>query len=224
MEASLSYVVPGSLGHIVRPCLPVLQPPTPKEKLSVSFLFCFCFFVFVLFCPILGHPVAFALTACLSCDQPHFRFSTATCSRGSHIRQNLSGQELHKNTQHPVLICGDLWPLYHLRGLFCFVSTEHSCFSPRTVVWSSMMKMVTAATRWKTTCSAIPAMSRGWTKARRPQPSTSTTSRSQSSARAAQREVSPTLGVELGLRRKRGGQASAHESEVCLSLSQGGAR
>jgi hypothetical protein len=30
--------------------------------------------------------------------------------------------------------------------------------------------------------------------------------------------------VELGLRRKRGGQASAHESEVCLSLSQGGAR
>lgn len=59
-------------------------------------------------------------------------------------------------------------------SLFCL----HGTFlSPcRTVVWSSMMRMATAASHWRTTCSVTPAMSRDWRKGPRLQPSTSTTS------------------------------------------------
>lgn len=55
------------------------------------------------------------------------------------------------------------------------------------------MRMVTAATHWKTTCSVTPAMSRGWRKDPHLQPSTSTTSSQRHSGEAGPglpREVS----------------------------------
>lgn len=58
---------------------------------------------------------------------------------------------------------------------FYFAATDIFA-SPRTAVWSSMMKMATAVTRWRTICSVTPAMSRGWRRAPHRQRFTSTTS------------------------------------------------
>lgn len=91
------------------------------------------------------------LRACHAFTQPTVGFRTGLCCPHSPLcwsqGRRPSGQSCHPSV------------------LFCHRWTFLP--PPRTAVWSSMTKTVTAATRWRTTCSVTPAMSRGWSRAPR---------------------------------------------------------
>lgn len=139
-----------------------------------------CFTTF--FCPkswesdacLYGHPVSFPTSAMSSA-------LTVTCGQwpGSWTAQ--SRPSLGSTGYAALAFSAPSQSHMVLGTAFCVLQSFYFVVSdifasPRTVVWSSMMKTATAVTRWRTICSVTPAMSRGWTRAPRRQRFTSTTS------------------------------------------------